>query len=279
LVQSTLPVLVSFSSKFSRSTKLSQTYSMTLLTEMEGFARTDLSHRVVLSAVVTLAFAGAARLLRGVSTSGALAGALVCFVVCAGAGFGAFAALVTVFLLASITTRFGYRQKQHLGVAERREGRKASQVLANLGVAAICASLFSLENSHRAWLLALAAALSEAAADTVSSELGQAIGAKPRLITTWKAVPQGTDGGVTVQGTVAGISAAAVVSLVCVSTGMISWKCFGISVAAATAGMLVDSVLGALLEQRRVLNNDGVNFLSTAVAATLAFFFVPTIGC
>jgi uncharacterized protein (TIGR00297 family) len=244
---------------------------MTLLTEMGGFAGINLRHRFVLSAVVTLAFAAAARLLRGVSTSGAIAGALVCFLVCAGAGFGAFAALVTVFLLAWLTTRFGYSQKQRLGVAEKREGRKASQVLANLGIAAVCASVFFfLENSNLVWLLALAAALSEAAADTVSSELGQAIGAKPRLITTWNPVPQGTDGGVTVQGTIAGICAAAIVSLVCVSSKMISWKWFGISVAAATAGMLVDSVLGALLEQRRVLNNDGVNFLSTAVAAAVA---------
>jgi uncharacterized protein (TIGR00297 family) len=243
---------------------------MTLLTEMGAFAGTDLRHRLVLSAVVTLAFAGAARLLRGVSTSGAIAGALVCFLVCAGAGFGAFAALVTVFLLAWLTTRFGYSQKQRLGVAEKREGRKASQVLANLGIAAVCASAFFLENSNRLWLLALAAALSEAAADTVSSELDQAIGAKPRLITSWRTVPQGTDGGVTVQGSIAGICAAAIVSLVCVSAQMISWKWFGISVAAATAGMLVDSVLGALLEQRHVLNNDGVNFLSTAAAAAVA---------
>jgi uncharacterized protein (TIGR00297 family) len=203
---------------------------------------------------------------------------VVCFLLCASAGFGAFAALVTVFLLAWITTRFGYSQKQRLGIAEKRDGRKASQVLANLGIAATCGSLYWFENSNRVWLLALAAALSEAAADTVSSELGQAIGARPRLITTWKPVAQGTDGGVTVQGTLAGISAALIVSLVCVSTRMISWRWLGISVAAATAGMLADSVLGAVLEQRRMLNNDGVNFLSTAAAAVLAFFFFHTIG-
>jgi uncharacterized protein (TIGR00297 family) len=242
------------------------------------FARADPNHRFVLSAIVTVLFAGAARLLRGVTASGAIAGAVVCFLLCASAGFGAFAALVTVFLLAWLTTRFGYSRKQRLGIAEKREGRKASQVLANLGIATICGSLYWFENSNRVWLLALAAALSEAAADTVSSELGQAIGAKPRLITTWKLVPQGTDGGVTVEGTIAGICAAAIVSLVCVSTNLISWRWLGISVAAATAGMLVDSVLGAVLEQRRVLNNDGVNFLSTAAAAVLAFFFFHPIG-
>jgi uncharacterized protein (TIGR00297 family) len=242
------------------------------------FARPDLNHRLVLSAVVAVLFAGAARLLRGVTTSGAIAGAVVCFLLCASAGFGAFAALVTVFLLAWITTRFGYSQKQRLGIAEKRDGRKASQVLANLGIAAICGSLYWFENSNRVWLLALAAALSEAAADTVSSELGQAIGAEPRLITTWKPVAQGTDGGVTLQGTLAGISAAAIVSLVCVSARTISWRWFGISVAAATVGMLADSFLGAWFEQRRILNNDGVNFLSTAVAATLAFLVVHLIG-
>ena len=50
--------------------------------------------------------------------------------------------------------------------------------------------------ANPAFLLAMAAALSEAAADTVSSELGQALGRTPRLITTWRPVPAGTDGGV-----------------------------------------------------------------------------------
>jgi uncharacterized membrane protein len=40
--------------------------------------------------------------------------------------------------------------------------------------------------------------------------------------------------------------------------------------AAATAGALVESMLGATLEARGVVNNDVLNFINTAVAAFTA---------
>ena len=89
------------------------------------------------AAAVTLAFAVLARLLRGVTGSGAIAGGVVCFALYAFAGPAAFAALVSVFVLTWSATRLGYSSKSRLGVAERREGRKASQVLANLAVAGL----------------------------------------------------------------------------------------------------------------------------------------------
>jgi uncharacterized protein (TIGR00297 family) len=227
--------------------------------------------QLCMALAVTLAFAGLARLVRGVTFSGAVAGAVICFVLYAGAGPGAFAALVSVFVLAWFTTRLGYQQKQKLGTAERREGRTASQVLANLSVAAACAAIYATFNRNGIFLLAMAAALSEAAADTVSSELGQVRSQEARLITTWKQVPAGTDGGVSPAGTLAGIVAAALVSLVCFASGLLPTRWLGISVTAATAGMLADSYLGASLERRRWLNNNAVNFLSTLIAAGVAF--------
>ena len=124
------------------------------------------------AAAVTLAFAVLARLLRGVTASGAVAGGVVCFALYAFAGPAAFAALVSVFVLTWSATRLGYSSKSRLGVAERREGRKASQVLANLAVAGLCAMVFAV-NHRIAFLMGVVAALSEAAADTVSSEIGQ----------------------------------------------------------------------------------------------------------
>ena len=221
--------------------------------------------------ILTLAFAALARWLRGVSSSGAIAGAAVCFVLYAGAGSGAFAALVAVFALTWVSTRLGYQRKRKLGTAEKLDGRTALQVLANLAVAAICAGLFAVTSKNPAFLLAASAALSEAAADTVSSEVGQARNARARLITTWEQVPPGTDGGVSWTGTFAGMAAASVVSLVCVLTGMVPLKWLGFSIAAAAAGMTADSYLGALLERRNLLNNDAVNFLGTLIAAAAAF--------
>lgn len=222
--------------------------------------------------LLTLLFAVLARRMHGVTTSGALAGAVSCFVLYLGGGSGAFAALITVFGLAWITTRLGYQRKLKLGTAEKREGRKASQVVANLGVATLCAALHAFRPDHAVLLLALAAALSEAAADTVSSEVGQAFGEKARLITDWTSVPPGTNGAVSLTGTLAGIAAAAIVSAVCVFGGVLPRPWLVISLSAAVLGMVADSFLGAWLERRGWLNNDSVNILSTAVAALAAYW-------
>jgi uncharacterized protein (TIGR00297 family) len=229
-------------------------------------------HRLWAAAAVTVAFTVLARWLRGVSFSGSIAGAIVCFVLYAAAGPGAFAALVSVFVLTWIATRFGYRRKQSLGTAEHREGRTGRQVVANLMTATVSAIAFML-NGNTHFLVAAAAALSEAAADTVSSELGQAQSDRARLITTWQIVPAGTDGGVTPIGTIAGIVAAAIVSGVCLVARLVSLRWAAISIIAGVTGMIADSYLGALFERRKLLNNDWVNFLSTVVAAAVALLF------
>jgi uncharacterized protein (TIGR00297 family) len=229
--------------------------------------------RWVTGGVLTLAFTMFARLMRGVTNSGALVGAVSCFVLFLCAGPGAFAALITVFALAWTTTRFGYPRKQKLGIAERQEGRKASQVLANLGVATACAVFSTLSYNNRTlFLLAMAAALSEAAADTVSSELGQAFAEKANLITTWRPVPPGTDGAVSLIGTLAGVGAAGIVSSVCFLGGLLPRQWLAISAVAAVLGMVADSFLGAWLEARHLVNNDSVNFLGTLLAALAAFW-------
>jgi len=231
--------------------------------------------RIATAALVTVIFTATARLVRGVSASGAIAGAAISLLLYLSAGARAFLVLVSVFLLTFMATKLGYGQKQRLGTAEKSGGRSASQVLANLAVSVASALLFAAK-SDPVFLLACVSALSEAAADTVSSEYGQAISEHPRLITTWKIVPPGTDGAVSVAGTFAGIIAALIVSAISASVHLISWRAMAISAGAATLGMLVDSFLGAMLERRHWLNNDTVNFLSTLVAAVLALFLAGT---
>ncbi len=218
--------------------------------------------------VVTTAFAVAARILRSVSSSGAIAGAVVTFLLWI-AWPPLFLVELTVFVLTSAGTRAGYHRKQRLGTAEKREGRSASQVLANLAVASASALLATY--LHQPLLMfACAGALAEAAADTLSSEMGQAVGAEPVLLTTFQPVPVGTDGGVSGPGTLAGIAAALVVSGVSVLTRTIPGYGLAIATIAAVCGMFFDSLLGATLERRRVPNNDQVNFSSTFLAAALA---------
>ena len=191
--------------------------------------------------------------------------------------------LLTVFVLTYIATKLGGQQKQRLGVAESHVGRNAAQVVANLGVAALAVLIFPLINValhfSAATLFsytAAIAALAEAAADTVSSEIGEVMGGQPRLITSLRRVEPGTDGGVTLAGTVAGVIAALVVAGVGAwamqaEFGLLGrWPMIGIMAGGGVVGLLFDSVLGATLERRGWMNNDAVNFVSTLVAAVAA---------
>ena len=126
--------------------------------------------------------------------------------------------LLALFLLTFAATRFGRRHKEKLGTAEGKRGRSASQVAANLGVAVIAGIPLSAWHvwmgiyPGRVALIAAIAALSEATADTLSSELGQVLGGEPRLLTTLRRVPPGTDGAISLVGTLAGAAGAAIVT-------------------------------------------------------------------
>lgn len=174
--------------------------------------------------------------------------------------------LLVLFTLTFAATRFGRRRKEAMGAGEPRQGRRASQIVANLGIAGLCASGIS-----GAWLAACIAALAETTADTVSSEMGQALGGTTRMITTGRRVPAGTDGGVSLIGTALGAAAAAAVAAVAVLCGAISLHAALIAFGASLAGLIFDSVLGATVERSGWIGNDWVNFASTVLAAVLAY--------
>jgi uncharacterized protein (TIGR00297 family) len=188
--------------------------------------------------------------------------------------------VLAVFLLTWAATRLGREQKQRTGAAERRQGRTAAQVAANLGVAAIVSSEFAqswlidtrwLSQIVPVLLLApMLAALVEAAADTVSSEIGQVLGGQPRMITTLRTVQPGVDGAVSLIGTLAGFAAAGLVALAGTLAIGGGPAMFWMSSTGGVFGLFFDSLLGATLERRGWLNNDAVNFLSTISAAAFA---------
>jgi uncharacterized protein (TIGR00297 family) len=188
-------------------------------------------------------------------------------------------AVLAVSLLAWLATRLGGIKKEQLGTAEDRRGRSAAQVAANLGVAALVSSEVVqswLMDTHWFFRPTLApmplfavglAALAEAAADTVSSEIGQVLGGGPRMITTLRTADPGTDGAISLIGTFAGVVAGGIVAGIGTVALRGSLTLFWISCAGAVFGLFFDSLLGATLERRGWLNNDAVNFLSTASAA------------
>jgi uncharacterized protein (TIGR00297 family) len=246
---------------------------MSYLAEIQPLPQAAAAHKIWIFALISAIFAVFGRLVRGVTTGGAIAGTVVCFVLLWAAGISGFAALLTVFALTWVSTRIGYSRKQRLGTAERRSGRDALQVTANLGTAAACAVLYVL--FPHSWVFAgTAAALAEAAADTVSSEVGQATGGVPRLITTWREVERGTNGAVTGIGTATGILAAVAIAYVFLVFREIGLVAFVVIAFSSVLGMIFDSFLGATVEGRGPVGNNLVNFLSTLAAAVVASLLI-----
>jgi uncharacterized protein (TIGR00297 family) len=217
--------------------------------------------------IVTALFAVLAYALGMVSRGGALGGFLVGTLIYACLGPQGFAILALFVIGGSLLTRLGYARKRRAGTAEAGGGRRgARNALANCSVALICALLASLTSSQ-AFTAAFVASLGAAFADTAESEVGQLYGRAPRLITTLMRVPPGTDGAVSLPGTLAGLLAAALTATLGSALGLVGDANSMILVTlAAFLGTVADSLAGALTPR---LGNETTNVLCTLTAALL----------
>lgn len=198
----------------------------------------------------------------------AFTGGLVGLAVFAGAGYAGILLLVTFFALGVLATAHKRAYKATLqGSGPHLQKRNAAQVLANGGVAALC-GLLALADPGRQelYILMMAASLSSATADTLSSELGTVYGRRFYNILNFRKDQQGLDGVVSMEGTLLGIGGSVVIAGIYSLFFKLGINTFLI-ILAGTAGNLLDSVLGAALERRRYIHNDLVNFLNTLFAA------------
>ncbi len=212
---------------------------------------------VGLLAVALLALLGLRT--RAIDRSGAAAGILLGSLVFAAAGPSALALLVLFVFLGTLSSRIAKRAHAPRG---------ARHAIANLGIPAFLALLLWLEG-WPAVRTAYATALAAALADTLSGEIGMLSPAPPRLILGFRRVPAGTDGGVTVLGTVSGAVGSAVLAAAGLALGFLDGGEAAVVALAGFAGTLVDSILGASAERAGLIGNEEVNFLSILAAAFL----------
>ena len=183
---------------------------------------------------------------------GAIAGWLISIVIFAGTGYSGITLLAVFFILATLSTQ------------AKGERRTAGQVFANGGMAGIMGFTCIIFPLHFNLIqLMLAGSLAAATADTLSSELGTKYGSRFINILTLKKDREGLDGVVSLEGTLIGVAGATAIALVyCFSNG---WA--PVIILAGFTGNIIDSVLGATLERKRIIGNNIVNFLNTATGA------------
>lgn len=172
----------------------------------------------------------------------------------------------------SALTRLGYAVKLRRGIAQSGRGRRgARNALANCGVAVACAVAAALTPFPGAFAAAFVASLGAAFADTAESEVGQLSSRRPRVILGLKEVPPGTDGAVSVSGSLAGVAAAGSTAWLAYVLGIVDGAGVLIVWVAAFLGTIADSLAGALAPR---IGNEATNVLCTLVAATLALLLV-----
>jgi uncharacterized protein (TIGR00297 family) len=238
-----------------------------------------LGRRILVAAAVNLALAVLALSLKMVNRSGAVCGLLLGVAVYLGWGYKSFLLMFAFFAIGSVATRLGYARKAARGVAEKRGGARSwREAVANTLAGAFYSLLVITTHHEGAFLIALVATFAEAAGDTISSEIGQWIGGRAYLITTFKPVPVGENGGVSLGGSVAGILSSSFIVALALALGLCDRGGAGIALAAAVAGNVMDSVLGATIERRGMVTNGIVNFAGTSFAGMLALFLALRIG-
>jgi len=172
-------------------------------------------------------------------------------------GGPAFTAILFFYASGEAATRIARKTRK------KHETRGISNIIGNAGPAVICLLLGQFP--------AFFGAISAALADTLSSEIGMLSKKKPLLITNFKEVKTGTDGGITLLGTGASLIGAISIGIIYYFTFAQSLTGFVAIVFAGLIGSITDSVLGAIFERKNILNNTHVNFLASASGAIIVF--------
>jgi uncharacterized protein (TIGR00297 family) len=231
----------------------------------------------------SLSAAAAARLLTGsavnlilafvawragtIRPSGIAAGVAVGLGIFLAGGWPWFCVLAAFFVVGSFLTKLGYSRKAARGLAEADRGRRGwPHALANGGVGALCALAFLWTGDARL-PAAFVAAFATAIFDTAGSEIGGWLGRTPVSLRTFRIVPPGTGGAVSLEGTLGALVTAALLAAVGALAGVIGVSQAGIVLFAAVLGGLYESVAAGRLP----LGHMALNFTNTLVGAAVAF--------
>ena len=198
-------------------------------------------------------------------------------------GWRGWLAVVVYLVLGSLVTRIGFSNKQRRGLAEAREGRRGPENVWGSAAVGAGLSLVLAASPQDAilWrqlvLIGFSASFTAKLVDTFGSELGKRWGRSTLLITTLRPVAPGTDGAISLEGTMASAVGSVVMTLALwwlsspelplIPNAMAA----GVVMVVGLLATLAESVLGALVQNRvGWLSNELINALQTLLAAVLA---------
>ena len=189
-------------------------------------------------------------------------------------GWQGYTVVMFYFLVGSAVTKIGMAEKEAAGIAEKRSGMRGPEnVWGSALTATICALMTIFLDSPLKELLILGyvASFATKLSDTSASEVGKAYGKSTFLITTLKPVPRGTEGAISLEGTVAGIIASIAIAIIGYLVGMINLVGIVCCILAAFIATNIESLIGATLQERwQFLTNEVVNFINTTIGAIIA---------
>lgn len=184
-------------------------------------------------------------------------------------GFQAWTSCALYFLIGTIVTKIKMGEKEKAGIAEKRGGMRGPEnVWGSAATAAIFCSLLGHGGNDNLLKLAFMSSLATKASDTSASEIGKAFGKNTFLITNLKRVPPGTEGAVSIEGTIAGIIGSILIAVYGIEIGWVQdWNQLGVVVISSFIATTIESFLGATIQNDKLITNEFINFINTMVGS------------
>jgi len=203
--------------------------------------------------------------------SGTLSGILIGICLFLGGSWVGLFLMLVFFVLGTLASSWKKKQKQQMNLAQESGGkRSAKHAFSNAGIAALMGLLaWRFPESKWIFLSGLAGCFSSALGDTLSSELGNLYGRRFFDLQTFGTGRRGEDGVISLEGSLLGWTGSLLIGLVA-AWGWNQPSLWIIVGLAGIIGNLSDSLLGAFLQRKGLLNNDSTNFFSTVLAAISA---------
>jgi uncharacterized protein (TIGR00297 family) len=188
-------------------------------------------------------------------------------------GWQGYVVVMFYFLVGSAVTRIGMEQKEAAGIAEKRSGARGPEnVWGSALTGALCAlGTLVVPAPYKSLLvLAYVASFATKLSDTCGSEVGKAYGKRTFLITTLQPVARGTEGAVSLEGTLAGVVGSILIAFVGWGVGLISVIDVLFCAISAFIATNLESVIGATLQSKfDWMTNEVVNFINTLIGAVV----------